>query len=282
MCWRCATHGQPDSLLATSPVENIVVYIKVVLIAGVVFSGPYIIYQFWRFVAIGLYPREKAWVHRLVPASVGLFLAGILFMYLFALVVSLNFLVGFSGWLTLPDAQPNVFERQILGVSSEEATTTQPAAAEWPTVPLLDQPPTDPPPGAVWFNVLENRLKVRLDDRTYSYQFQRDDRRAMVTTHFKIGEYLSFVLVLTIAFGLAFQLPLVVLFLARSGIVPVETFRKYRKVAILVIVFIAGMLAPPDLLSHLMLSGPMILLFELGLLLAGRKTTGPPGRQTSE
>ena len=77
-------------------------------------------------------------------------------------------------------------------------------------------------------------------------------------------------LVLTIAFGAAFQTPLVVVFLARSGIIPVETFRKYRKVVVLVILLLAGMLSPPDLFSHLLLSGPMVALFELGLLLARR------------
>ena len=73
-----------------------------------------------------------------------------------------------------------------------------------------------------------------------------------------------------VAFGLAFQIPLVVVFLTRTGIVPAATMRKYRKVVIFVIVVIAAMLAPPDLLSHLLLTGPMILLFELGLLLSRR------------
>lgn len=274
-------HDQPTSLLATSPVENIVVYIKVVVIFGLIIAGPYVIYQFWNFIAVGLYAKEKAWVRRLVPVSVGLFLTGVIFMYIFALVVSLNFLIGFSNWLPLPQPEPNVFERKIFGLGGEEQPATQPAAEGWPTVLVLNKDPDDPPVGAMWFNDFEHRFKVRLKDETYSYQFQRDDRRAMVTTHFKIGEYLSFVMVLMIAFGLAFQLPLVVVFLARSGLVPVETFRKYRKPAILIIVFIAGMLAPPDLLSHMLLSGPMIVLFEIGLLMAGRQKRAKRGASAS-
>ena len=74
-----------------------------------------------------------------------------------------------------------------------------------------------------------------------------------------------------IAFGAAFQLPLVVIFLVATGIASVATLRSYRKVVFLTIVVIAGILAPPDLLSHLMLSGPMILLFEIGLLIAARR-----------
>jgi Tat protein translocase TatC len=273
-------HGQPASLLATSPVETLAVYIKVVLISALILAGPYVLYQFWTFVAAGLYRHEQKWVRRLVPVSVALFLTGVVFMYLFVLILSLNFLVGVSDWLPLPQPQPGAFERSVLHLPGAEAATSQPTtAADWPRIPLLAQDPSSPPAGAMWFNVTDNRLKVHEksphEERTYSYQFQRDDKRAMVTNQYKIGEYLTFVLVLTIAFGVAFQLPLVVIFLARSGLVPVKTFRRYRKVVILVIVFIAGVLAPPDLLSHLMLSGPMLLLFEIGLFLAARHKAKP-------
>lgn len=265
-------HGQPDSFLATSPVENILVYIKVVVLFGLIIAGPYVVYQLWAFIAVGLYQRERAWVHRLVPASVGLFLVGVIFMYVFVLLVSLNFLVGFSGWLPMPRAQPNALERLLLREKRLEVPASQPADFVLPEAPLLETDPNAPPVGAVWINVPERKLKVQgPDQQTFSVQVLRDDQRNLVTTHFRIGEYLSFLLIMTVAFGLAFQTPLVVIFLARSGIVPVETFRKYRKIVILVIVFTAGILAPPDLLSHLLLSGPMVLLFEIGLLLAGRR-----------
>ena len=278
-------HGQPDSFLATGPVENLLVYVKVVAIFGVVIASPYVIYQLWSFVAVGLFPREKAWVYRLVPVSFGLFATGVIFMYVFVLLMSLNFLVGFSGWLPLPTATPNALERALLRMPTAGVPQTQaaPGADGTAVVPLVDQDPAAPPVGAVWVNVPDGKLKVRgSDQKTYSVQVLRDDRRALVTTHFRIGEYLSFVLVLTIAFGLAFQTPLVVLFLAKSGIVPVATFRKYRKVVILVIVLVAGMLSPPDLLSHLLLSGPMLLLFELGLLLAARSTKPQPSEPQDE
>jgi len=263
-------HGQPESFLATSPVESLLVYIKVVLIFGLVLSGPYILYQLWSFVAAGLYRHERRWVRHLVPASVSLFLLGVVFMYLFALLLSLNFLVWFSGWLPLPSANPNALERALLHIPKAQIPASQPGISQAPTVPFLPEDPPDPPVGATWVNVTDGRLKVRWPDQTYSVQLAREDRRALVTTHFRIGEYLSFVLILTIGFGTAFQTPLVVLFLARTGLVPVETLRKYRKIVILVIVFVAGLLAPPDLFSHLAISIPMWLLFELGMWLAGR------------
>ena len=264
-------YNQEMSFLQTSPVEVILIYIKVVLIAGVVIAAPIIIWQLWNFVAAGLYTREKKYVYRLIPWSVGLFIAGVLFMYTLVLLVSLGFLVRFSTWLPLPNVEPTFWEKPLIGGRGPEMATTQPAIADFPPVPLLDEDPCDPPTGHMWYNLRERRLKLQGVEETWSIPLRRDGQRSMVTTHFKIGDYLSFILIMTIAFGLAFQMPLVVYFLGRSGLVPVESLRKYRKFVILIIVFIAGILAPPDLFSHLMLSGPMILLFELGLWLAARK-----------
>lgn len=261
-------HGQPDTFLQTSPLEGFLVYVKVVVISGILLSGPYIIVQLWNFVASGLYRHERAAVYRLLPMSVGLFFAGVAFMYVCVLAVTLNFLIGFSVWLPMPDARPNALEAWLL--SEPEVAATQPAPELPPQVADVNVDPEHPEPGAIWFNRREQKLKVRVGDETYSTSMQRDDRRSMMTTHFRIGEYLTFVLALTIAFGLAFQVPLVVVFLAAVGIVTVGAFRKSRKIVILAIVIIAGMIAPPDLFSHLLLSGPMILLFEIGLLIAAR------------
>ena len=263
-------HGQPASLLATGPVEAILIYIKVVVFAALIISGPYIIYQIWSFVASGLYQHEKRVVVRLVPVSVGLFFTGVIFMYVFALVVALNFLVGFGSWLPAPSGEPTALERMLLGDEEAAVLTTQPVIEEAPQVPLYAHDPEEPPTGAVWYNISQNKLKVRAAEETYSLQLTLDRKHSLVTTHFKIGEYLTFVLVLTVAFGVAFQMPLVVVFLVRSGIVSVQTLRSYRRVVILLIVIIAGMIAPPDILSHLLLSGPMVLLFEIGLLFAAR------------
>ncbi|RMF72427.1 MAG: preprotein translocase subunit TatC [Planctomycetota bacterium] len=268
-------HGQPPSLLATSPTEPLVWYIKIVLFLSLVVAAPYIIRQFWSFVAKGLYPDEKQWAYKLVPISVGLFLTGVIFMYTFVLVLTLSFLIGFSTWLPMPSTQPNAVQRW-LGVGEDVSV---PDAGHTPPpvlLPLFAEDPEQPPKGGAWFNEAEQKIKVVGENHTYSVAVARDDIHGVVTNHFKIGDYLTFVLVLAVAFGLAFQVPLVVLFLARTRIVPRETMISYRKVVILVIVIIAGMIAPPDLLSHLLLSGPMYLLFELGLLLARPK----PGEST--
>ena len=275
-------HDQTDSFLQTSPVEGILVYVKVVIIFALIISAPYIIIQLWNFVAVGLYKHERHWIYKLVPPSIGLFLLGVAFMYVFVLLVCLNFLIGFSDWLSMPDFQPTSLDRALLHKETPPTPETQPAFDSYMHIPILDEDPkgigiegAEPdseldPVGLIWFNSAQNKLKVRGPDKVYSIQLRRDDKHAMMATHFKIGEYLTFVLVLTIAFGLAFQMPLVVVFLVRTGIVPLQTLRKYRKVVYLIVVIIAGMIAPPDLLSHIMLSGPMACLFEIGLLLAAR------------
>lgn len=261
-------HGQPANLLATGPAETLVIYIKTVLFCGLLLAAPYVLHQIWGFVASGLYRREKEWVYRLIPVSVGLFFAGVVFMYVLVLLVSLNFLIGFSSWFPLPDVQPNVLERMLLHEELVVAPASGPAGLAPPTIPIVAVDPTRPPAGAIWLNLTQQLLKVQSDGGTFSLPIQRSEQRSMITTHFKIGEYLTFVLIMTLAFGLAFQIPLVVVFLVRSGIVRVQTFAKYRKAVILAIVILAGMIAPPDLMSHLLLSGPMLVLFEAGLLWA--------------
>jgi Sec-independent protein secretion pathway component TatC len=265
-------HGQPENLLQTSPTELMTIYIKVVLIAGVVVASPYILYQIWQFIAAGLYPRERRWVMRLFPFSAILFVTGVFFMYTIALLVSLNFLVGFSNWIPLPKPQPTMFERGILGIrGADPADEGGPPLEELTEVPRRREDPIDPPIGVIWYNTVEHKLKFRAADQVYAVQMLAEKNRPLTTTYFKIGEYLSFVLTMTLAFGIAFQMPLVVLALVRSGVMTVQQVAKSRKYFILGILVVAGVLAPPEVVSHLTLAIPMVLLFELGLMLARRQ-----------
>lgn len=273
-------YGQPVTFLQTSPVEVLLIYIKVVIIAGMLLASPYILNQLWGFVAAGLYPHERKWVTRLVPWSAGLFLGGALFMYVFVLAISLNFLVGLSEWVPLPRVKPTMIDNLIMGQASRPPPTTAPGTDIAPlSVPILNEDPGELPVGGVWFNQAERKLKVSDGGRVYSLHLRDEERASLIEMHFKIGDYLWFFMVMTLAFGLAFQMPLVVLFIVWANIVPIRVLQSYRKVVILIIVFCAGTITPPDLLSHVMLSIPMVLLFELGLLLARRFE---PAREADE
>jgi sec-independent protein translocase protein TatC len=90
-----------------------------------------------------------------------------------------------------------------------------------------------------------------------------------------IDKYLSFVLTMFIAFGVTFEVPVIVIVLVRLGIVPLDKLRAIRAYVI-VGAFVAGAIfTPPDVVSQLLLAVPLWLLYELGLLMA--RFTLPPG-----
>ena len=83
-----------------------------------------------------------------------------------------------------------------------------------------------------------------------------------------IENYLDFVMSMCLAFGAAFEVPVVVVILVRMGLVSVEKFKAMRRYAVVVAFVISAIVTPPDAISMLALAIPMCLLFELGLLLA--------------
>ena len=90
----------------------------------------------------------------------------------------------------------------------------------------------------------------------------------------KMSDYLSFVIKLILAFGLIFEMPIFALFLSRMGVVTAAMMRRFRRYAIVLIFIVAAILTPPDVLSQLLMAGPMILLYELSVGVAaifGRK-----------
>ena len=85
-----------------------------------------------------------------------------------------------------------------------------------------------------------------------------------------IGRYLDFVIKIFIAFGLAFEVPIITMLLALSGVASPEKMKQKRPY-IIVGAFVAGMiLTPPDVISQILLAVPIWLLFELGLLISQR------------
>ncbi|MFG6415716.1 twin-arginine translocase subunit TatC [Roseateles sp. DC23W] len=101
-----------------------------------------------------------------------------------------------------------------------------------------------------------------------------------------IEAYLGFVMNMFIAFGAAFEVPVVVVVLARMGIVPVEKLREWRGYFIVGAFVIAAIITPPDIVSQLALAIPMCLLYEVGLLAAtylGRGAVKPAaGEEAAE
>jgi len=84
-----------------------------------------------------------------------------------------------------------------------------------------------------------------------------------------IEAYLSFVLTMFIAFGATFEVPIVVVVLARMGIVSIEKLRSFRAYFVVLAFVVAAVVTPPDVVSQLALAIPMCLLYEVGLIAAG-------------
>ncbi len=84
-----------------------------------------------------------------------------------------------------------------------------------------------------------------------------------------IQKYFDFVLTLFLAFGVAFETPIVVVILTRFGIVSVEKLKEIRPYVVVGAFVIAAIFTPPDVISQLLLAGPLWILYELGLLVAG-------------
>ena len=81
-----------------------------------------------------------------------------------------------------------------------------------------------------------------------------------------MSQYISLVTMLTLALGVVFQLPLVMLFVSRIGMLKAEDFIKWRMYAILIIFILAAVITPPDPFTQVMTALPMIILYEIGIL----------------
>ena len=91
----------------------------------------------------------------------------------------------------------------------------------------------------------------------------------LIEQNWAIGEYLSFVTSLLLWIGLAFELPLFVYFLAKAGVIDAQTLSKNRKYALVAIAVLAAVITPTvDPLNMALVMGPLIVLYELGVILA--------------
>ncbi len=179
-------------LIYTGLTEAFVTYIKVSFFAAAFFSFPVVAIQVWRFIAPGLYQKEKNVFLSFLLSTPVLFLVGSTFAYYFILPNAWAFFLSFE---------------------------------------------TPGGPG---------QMPIQLEARVH--------------------EYLSLVMQLVLAFGISFQLPIVLILAARLGFVQPETLRKNRKYAFLIIMIASAFLTPPDVLSMLGLAFPLYFLYETSLL----------------
>jgi sec-independent protein translocase protein TatC len=103
---------------------------------------------------------------------------------------------------------------------------------------------------------------------TLTYLVKFNQKILDVRSQFTFQHYISFVSQLMLVFGIAFQTPIAILFLNKTGLVSIEALRKSRKYVFAGAFIVGAMATPPDVISQVTLALPLYALFELGILLS--------------
>ncbi len=196
---------QGETLIYTGLPEAFFTYLKVSFLSGLIVASPIILYEFWMFVAPGLYKTERRMMAPVVLLSSLFFIGGALFGYFFVFPWGFKFFLAFA------------------------TDTIRPLPS--------------------------------------------------------MREYFGFSAKLLLAFGLVFELPLVLTFLAKLGIVSVDFLKKNRKYAILLIFTAAAILTPPDVITQILMAVPLMVLYEISIIgakLFGKKKPKEEEAETTE
>jgi sec-independent protein translocase protein TatC len=175
-----------ETLIYTGLPEAFFTYLKVSFLTGLMVASPILLYQFWMFVAPGLYQKERRMMVPIVILSSFFFIGGALFGYFVVFPWGFKFFMGFA------------------------TETIRPLPS--------------------------------------------------------MKEYFGFSAKLLLAFGLVFELPLVLTFMAKLGIVSVDFLKKNRKYAVLLFFAGAAILTPPDVITQVLMALPLMILYEISII----------------
>lgn len=259
-------------LIATTLMGPFYVYLKISLVGGLVLGIPWLLYHLWCFISPGLYENERRFVVYLLPGSALLSIMGFLFMYYVMLPLTIWFLIGFTSAFPQPSNSGSAIQERLHGeVEVVESVEGDAGGGSGGGVlgdlPLLTKAPADLKDGAAWIQMPEKKLMVVIDGEYWGTSLKKGGSGQLLEPMISAPEYINLVMLLTLAFSIAFQLPLVMLMLAWVGIVNYEMMAGSRKFALLGVVIFGALLTPPDPLSQLSMAVPMYALYEVGLIL---------------
>jgi sec-independent protein translocase protein TatC len=254
----------PRQVQVLSPPEELMTRLKLSIIAALIVSLPWILWQAWRFISPGLYHHERRFVYFLIPGSALLTVSGVLLMYFAMLPLMLQVLVMFGGTLREPAMH--------LPVSPpDQAAQVDPIPS---VLDVRESHPLTPVAGQMWLKVPENVLHIALEPRSGRGPGERLEilrvplgTGSYIVHQYRLNEYIHFVLILMLAIVVAFQLPLVMVVAGWVGMVTADWLRSQRRYALLICSVVAAVITPADAISMVMMLIPLYLLYELGILL---------------
>jgi sec-independent protein translocase protein TatC len=263
-------YGLPTQLHSDEVPDVFATFLEISLICAAALASPWILWQFWQFIAAGLFPHERKIITKYIPLSITLLITGMVFVYVLVLPWTIEFFLAFS--ISVPfkgESPPSVVQS---GMSA-----TQPAPPGSTFIQSVQGRPPFVREGQIWYDLNTRRVEAVLGGELRVLRFSADN---LIATEYKLDKYIDLVVGMLITFGLSFQLPLVVLALVRVGIVERETLKTARTYVYFGIAILSAAITPGDTITAtVLLTGPLILLYELGIWLA-RDTVpepAPPG-----
>lgn len=253
-----AANNLPVQVQVLSPPEFLFIQLKLSAIFALIISGPWVVYQAWKFIAPGLYRHERRFVYLLMPGSAILTTIGMVLLYYVMLPLMLHVLVLFGSTMREPT--------MVLRPGDNAPAQTDAAMV----IDLLQEPPTAPVPGQIWFQIPENMLHIAVpgkNDGELEVLRLYMGAATRVAQQFRLSEYTNFVLLMMLAMAIAFQLPLVILLLGWIGLVSADWLRKNRRYALGICAVIAAVITPADGASMIIMLIPLYALYELGIIL---------------
>lgn len=246
--------GLPRMMQVTGPLELFSAYISISLITTAILGAPWILIQLWLFIAPGLYDRERRFVYILLPLSAILTITGMVFLFRVIMPLILAFVVSFGA-----------------GIGNRtHPVVPLPEGATLGSVLILEGDPPSPKPGQEWIDLSTNERRVCTSvtpDGVAEIYSSPVFKSTGVAQQYRVKQYLDLLTTLTIAFAAGFQTPVIVLVLGWAGLVTPAFLRKYRKHAVLVTAIVGAAATPGDPSSMIALWVPLMLLYELGIVL---------------
>lgn len=165
------------------------IHVTISIVAGLILAAPYVLYEFWRFVAPALYEKERKYASTAIIICSLLFFLGVIFGFYLIVPFSIDFLGTYS-------------------VSSQ------------------------------------------------------------VENYISLMSYINTMTSILLASGVTFELPVIVYFLSKLGLITPKFLSKYRRHAYIVVLIVAAIITPPDVFSQTLVSIPLILLYEVSILIS--------------